>query len=260
MIRFRNFLPVVAVLAVGAMLWAPNQAQAVIRLDFGPVVGATIKFDSTDPAGAPAPATGTFEFTKGILPADSSFTFIITSHSGNNTLGLGALGLKGDITGKYNIGPIATVGTTQQAAVADGAGATHKFSITDGAGFKFEGDVDWILIRTTGIGGLINVDGDINLSGLTYGGTNADLLQLLAEASPPGGGVATISFQFTGDSALTVLTSPNPVTGAERTHESSYSGSVSSVPAPPALILVGLGGVSFGFAHLIRRRKAAKVA
>jgi len=254
MFRFRSFLPLAAVLVGAAILGAPTRAHAAfapLRLDFSSTVGGGITFNPTD-VTPPAGGTGSFLFGHGILPGQTGAAFQITNHVNNDTLGLGALGLLGDITGTYNIGPITTSGSVEQAVVVAGAGATHQFSITDAGGKVFLADVNWINIRTTGVGGVINADGQINLSNVTYvGGTNADLLQLYNQSLPPNGGIATISFQLASSASLTTLTSgPTPTT-------TSYSGSVSSVPAPPSLVLLFMGGMAIGLGRLVRLRKAS---
>jgi len=250
MFRFRNFLPLIAtVLVVGAVLGAPSQADAALRLDFSSVVGGGITFNPTD-VTPPANGVGTFSFEHGILPGQTTSAFQITGHTGNTTPGVGAQGLLGDITGTYNVGPITTSGNTQDAVVVAGAGATHQFTITDAGGFVFTADVAWISIRTTGVGGLINADGQVNLTNITYGGTNADLLQLYNE-SRPNNGVATISFQLASDSSLTTLftTNTTPTT-------TSFSGSISAVPEPSQLALLLTGGLTLGLRRVMHRRKS----
>jgi len=239
---------------VGAVLGAPPQADAAIRLDFSSVVGGGITFDPTD-VTPPSNGVGTFFFDHGILPGQTNSAFQITNHTGNTTPGIGALGLLGDITGTYNVGPITMPSAnTEEAVIVDGAGATHLFTITDAGGFVFSADVDWIKIRTTGVGGLINADGQVNLSNITYTGTNADLVQLKNEASP-NSGIATISFQLASDASLTTLftTNTSPTT-------TSFSGSVTSAPEPSQLALLSAGGVTLVLGRVVRRRKAPERA
>jgi len=240
-----------AVLAGAALCWAPSSAQAApIRLDFSSLVGGGITFDPTN-VTPPAGGVGSFFFNHGIVSGQTGAAFQITNHTGNSTVGTGALALLGDITGTYNVGPISTPSANTEEAVVVGVGGSNQFTITDAGGFVFSADVDWIKIRTTGVGGVINADGQVNLTNVSYGGTNADLLQLLAEASP-NKGTATISFQLASNASLTTLfeTSTTSTT-------SSFSGSLSSVPGPAGLALLGVGGLTIGFGRLIRRRKTS---
>jgi len=238
-------------LALG-FLGTSTPAQASIRLDFVSLTGGGITFDPTD-VSPPASGVGSFSFNHGddnpsTTTNEGNFAFQITNHSGNTTPGTGAKFLLGDITGTYNIGPITTSGNTEEAAIAAGVGATHQFSITDANNAVFLADVNWIKIRTTGVGGTINADGEVNLSNVSYSGSNADLQQLLSEVSP-NRGVATISFQLTSSASLAGLTSGSSST------TTSFSGSVSSVPAPSSIVLASLGSVLAGGIALRRRKQ-----
>jgi len=219
-------------------------AQAAITLDFSSVTGAGITFNANDPV---AGSTGSFAFNHGTNSGQTNSSFSVTLTNG--AVGPAA-GLLGDITGTYNIGSINTSGSVQQASVTNGAGASHQFSITDASSATFAGNVNWIDISTFGAIGGINANGTINLSGVSYSGTNSDLVQLYQDALA-NGGIVTLSFQFAPAKSLTQLTSG---TGTTKT---SFSGSVSTAaaPAPPSIVLASLGIVAVAGVSLLRRRR-----
>ncbi|PWU03840.1 MAG: hypothetical protein C5B51_18120 [Terriglobia bacterium] len=155
--------------------------------------------------------------------------FLISSIAGfpSDTLS----GKFGDITGTYhyNTADIVTNGGVQTATVS-GAGT---FIIHDGAGFDFTASLTWIDIQTLGAGGTINSTGTVNLSGFSYGGTNADLL-LLAGAP---GGIVVATFQFIPGKSLTDLASgcsTSPCT-------TSFSGSLTTIPEPSFYAILAFG-------------------
>jgi len=232
MIRFRRFLPLVAALVVGAALGAPSQAHAAFaQVDFSATKNSSIVFNPKDPGPG---LTGSFSFVN----TKAAPSFLITS-GGTGT----AIGLQGDITGSYNIGAITTSGSVQSAGVTNGGVGAHQFIVYDGKN-TFTADVAWIDIFTKGTGGGINSGGTINLTNISYAGTNADLLTL---ASNPD--IAAITFQFIPGRTLTSLTTTGGST--------SFSGSVTTVatPAPAGLVLVACAAPCLLFGRLLRRRK-----
>ena len=169
-----------------------------------------------------------------IFPGDQTFSFSPASNNFQVTSGT-ASGLLGEMTGTFTIGTITTtivpgLGTMQTASVT-GSGT---FVIHDGA-FTLSAALTWVDIAQFGSGAFLNTTGTVNLTGITYGGSNLDLLALAAAGS----GNNVLSFQFAPTVSLEELRNgPGP-------HKTSFSGSVDfpsgAVPdGGSTLILLGL--------------------
>jgi hypothetical protein len=176
---------------------------------------------------------GAFAFT-----SVGGYQFEITSVNG----GVGdSVGLSGGISpgGPFAIGTITTIGAEQTAPVT-GVGTLY---VTDGASMNLLGTIQWNDITTFGVGGVLDLMGSINLTGITYGGANSDLSALAAAGSASD----VVSFQFVPAETLTQLKNGSG--------ETSYSGSIAAVvvPEPGTLTLAGLGLA--GLAALRLRRK-----
>ncbi len=181
-----------------------------------------------------------------------TFTFVpngsqwdITSESGSANTG-SAVGLLGGFSvGPFSYGPVTTSGMYESAPVTGPAGT---LTIADGAGHDLTGSVNFIDVSTYGkVGGFINDNLMVNLSGLTYSGSNPDLIYLANNASP----VLNLSFQFgSPGETLSELS-----TGAGG-YTTSYSGSiaVTPVPEPSSLLMSGIGALGV-LGLLIQRRK-----
>jgi len=237
MIRFRSFMPVVAAVLVGAAtLAAPTQARADVEIGFVNNSNSRIVFNPLDPG---AGFTGSFSFVNASTPAGQP-TIVISDGT--------AEGLLGNITGTYNIGAITTAGTAQTALVTNGSTGPHQFLIYEGNVATFTADVAWIDIKTDGTFGGINVNGDINITNISYTGSNADLLALEQGT----GQYATISFQVSNTKSLTTLTS-NTGTGGS----STFSGTIyaTAVPEPAAIGLAMSAAPCLIVWQLVRRRK-----
>ncbi len=191
-----------ALLVAAVALLSATKVKAV-SFDYSNTVGSSIAF-----AG-----DGTFSFT----PALDNFKV---------TTG-GASGFLGDITGTFTIGAITTLGPLSTAPVT----GTGALLIDDGGGFSLTAILTWVDIQQLGTGGSLNFGGAVNLTGITYGGSNSALVALAAAGS----GIDVLSFQTSGLSLATLASSP---------HQSSFSGTIVSVPDGGATI--GL----FGFALL----------
>lgn len=200
-----------AVLATAAALFSVNAKAIPIAFDYANTTNSTIKFDGASH----------FSFNPGLN------SFQITSGS--------ALGLLGDIGGTFTIGAI----TGSTASVT----GTGSFVIHDGLN-NLTADVTWLKLSQVGVGGILNVDGNLNLTNIAYSGFNSDLLAL----KNAGSAINTVTFQFSHATNISTLK-----TTAKST---SFSGSVATAPdGGTTLLLMGLG--LSGVAFIGRKRKTA---
>jgi hypothetical protein len=205
-----KFTRLPAALLLGACLAAATSVEA-LTIDYANTVGSSINFDGL----------GHFSFT----PSGNSFA--VTSGS--------AAGLLGEITGSYSIGAITTVGIVSSAPVT-GVGS---FVIHDGSA-TLSGTLSWVDLVQVGAGSILNDSGMIDLTGITYGGSNPDLLALASA----GNAANVLTFQFIPAVSLTTLAgSPN---------STSFSGSITTVPDGGATVAL-LGFVLVGIEGLRRR-------
>jgi hypothetical protein len=165
-----------------------------------------------------------------IFPGDHSFSFSPATSNFQVTSGT-ASGLLGEMTGAFTIGTITTtiipgIGMMQTASVS-GSGT---FVIHDGA-FTLSAVLTWVDIAQLGSGVVINTTGTVSLTGITYGGSNPDLLAL----ATAGNGANVLSFQFAPTVSLEELRN------GPGAHKTSFSGSVTTVPdRGSTLMLLGL--------------------
>ena len=216
-----------AVAVMGLALWAVRTYGQPLALDFSANTGATLRFNG---------ASDSFQFTT----ATNGYQWHITTESGGSS----AIGLNGSFNnGPFVYGPITSTGSgitlVQQAAVT---GPLANLVISDGSG-NLSGTVNFINVATFATaGGGVNANLTVNLTGVTYSGSNPDLELLKAEQP----GTLDLSFQFSPGETLTQLSTG---TGP---YSTSFSGSLSVVPEPSTLALTGLGGLVL--VHLRRRK------
>lgn len=173
-----------------------------------------------------------------VFPGDTTFHFSPAVNNFQVTTGTAA-GLLGQITGTFIIGSITTVGPVSSAPVT----GTGAFIIHDGA-FDLAGTLTWIDMSQIGTADTLNFSGTVNLTGITYGGTNPDLLGL----ANAGSGINGLTFQFVPAQTLATLRN------GPGSHNTSFSGTVVSVPEPSSAI-VALAGFATLALHCLRRKK-----
>jgi hypothetical protein len=213
-----SILKLSLILAAGMILACASKVQAV-SFDYASTVGSTVVFPG-DTTFHFAPATNNFQVTSG-----TAATFL------------------GQMTGTFTIGTITTIGTTSTASVS-GSGT---FVIHDGS-FDLTATLTWVDITQNGTGGNLNITGTVNLTGITYGGTNADLVAL----RNAGNGANVLSFQFVPAVDLATLRN------GPGSHSTSFSGTVATLPDGGTTVAL-LGLALTGLEGLRRGMKRAKV-
>lgn len=202
-------------LALAATTLLASVPLRAINLDFGSSPGAMLSF-----AG-----NGTFSFVDSAQGIYSGTDFVINLSSSGRTGSNSAVGLLGNLGGTFTLGAISS-----GVAAVTGSG---PLTITDGANL-FAGNVQWLQIHQAATSGNLNLSGVVNVTGITYGGSNQDLMELAA----PGSASAVLSFSFASPGySLTQLAS-TPVT-------TSYNGDLHpsrSVPEGGSTLLI-LGAV-----------------
>jgi hypothetical protein len=225
---------ILAVVGAGAMMALPAGAQG-ISLNFSSTPGSTIQFNGSSDSFQFNASTSTL--FGGVFAGSQ---WLIGSETGGNGSALGLLG--GVNGGPFTYGPITTTGTEQSAPVTGPFGA---LVISSSSG-NLTGEVNWAEIETFNFSGALNASLVVNVTDLTYTGSNADLLKLASEGS----GSMNLSFQFSPGETLTQLSTGNsPFT-------TSYSGSISASPVPEPTTYASflIGAIVLGSARFFKRK------
>ena len=208
-------IKITAVLALAtAAIGFANSAKAV-EIDYASAPGGLIVF----------PGDSTFHFTAG------DNLQIVTGT---------ASGFLGSVQGTFTIGPVTVLipGLVERADVS-GFGT---FTIHDPANGDLTSTIEWLTIGQIGGSGALNFQANVNMTNITYSGTNPDLVAL----ATAGSAVNVLSFQFTTAIPLTVLANH---TGGDITN--SFSGTIVSVPDGGATVM--LLGAALGVLGIARR-------
>ncbi len=206
----------ILVAAIALIGFSIVSANALV-LDFANLTNTDINFLGNGTMSG----NGQFDFT-----SDSAgYQFIITSPGVSD-------GLEGYITNSdlFTIGSITGSPPIQTAPVS----GTGVMNITDRSGINLTGTLQWENISTFNAIGGLNITGELNLVNIQYTGTNADLA-VLASA---GQADDVLSFQFASPMSLSMLD--------VMATNTSFSGSIESVPEPGNLPLTGVAVVVVG--------------
>lgn len=229
-IRFVSSYEVfMSVLAVVLLMTSLNANALNLILNFGPTDGSSIQFNGSQ---------NSFQFNNGF----NGYQWTITTETGGSS----AVGLNGSVlNGPFNYGPITISGSGfTESESATVLGPLGTLDINAGPLNDLTGTVNWINIATFyTVGGFLNAAVNVNLSNISYSGSNPDLQTL--KANQPG--ILDVSFQFLPGETLTQLsTGTGPYT-------TSFSGSIiTAVPEPTSIALAGLGGLTL---LLFRRQR-----
>jgi hypothetical protein len=215
-------------------LLSMTAAHAQLDWNFSNDTGSTIQFNGAAGVNSPAGAVGSFQFNPGTSGTFTGSQWTITSVDGGLTGD--SVGLQGSITPPtgtaFYYGAITTNGALQTANILSGS-TMGTLKIFDGSGY-LTGTVDMETISTyTQAFGGLNDQLQINLTNLSYSGTDSDLESMVA--SQPGTLAVTFQFSSPRHTLTELSTGTRPFT-------TSYAGSISEVPEPSteALMLGGL--------------------
>ena len=218
------------VVAAGGLALSALTSQANLVLDIANSPGATIQFNGS---------ADTFQFNASSWTGFAGSQFYVNNESGSDQTG-SALGLQGSVlNGPFSYGPIITTSGDVQTATVNGP--LGQLSISG-----LTGNVNWMTVSTDLNAGGINAALTVNITGLTYTGSNPDLQTMVAEGQQ--GGSMDIVFSFNPNGTLTDLS-----TGAPQS--STFAGTI-AVPEPGTLIAGALLLLPFGASTIRLTRKS----
>jgi hypothetical protein len=211
------------IVGVVGLAFSAAVGQAQLSLNFSSSPGSSIQFNGS---------ADSFQFNPSTFAGFGGAYLGTQWFIGSEANGTGAaLGLFGSVgNGPFNYGGIVINGPLQTAPVLGPLGA---LDIKDGSGFDLTGTINWEQIQTSAFAGALNAALVVNVTGLSYSGSNPDLLTLIAA----GVGQMNLSFQFSPGETLTQLST------GESPFSTTYAGSVSPAPEPTTvgLLVAGLG-------------------
>ncbi len=221
MVASLSKLSVLATVVAACALPPVSRANPIdITLDYSSTLGASIYFDGA-----------------------SHFSFAPKVDNLKITSGAAATGLLGEMTGTYSIGSVTKIGAVSSAPVQ----GNGTLVIHDGTGFDMSGTLTWVNIVQVATSDFLNTSGNLNLTNLTYHGSNSILLSL---AATPSNASDVLSFQFTPAKSLSTLKNTRTNT--------SFSGTIHATRIVPehadSLLLLGLALAALA---LFRRARAA---
>lgn len=173
------------------------------------------------------------------FPNLGTFDFVITN-SADGT----ATGLKGNLSGapNFTVGAITTIGGLQLAPVT----GTGTFSIFDGS-TTLTADITFDEVSSFGTSVGLSFSTLINLSNISYSGSNAGLLSVVNSIDPS----LTVAATFNPGKSLTQLMTPSAETSTS--YAIAFAGQPVPEPSTMALLTIGLGMVGFSLARGRRR-------
>jgi hypothetical protein len=197
-------------------------------LNFSSTPGSTIQFNGNG---------SSFQFDPSTSPVFGGVfngsQWLVGSQTGGTGAAIGLLGLFNN--GPFSYGPITTVingSSVDESATV--TGPTGGLQINDGSGFDLTGNINWGELSTHNYLGGINATLAVNITGLSYTGSNPDLTAI----ADGGSAAMDLTFQFAPGMSLADLTS------GSGPYQTSYSGSLATVvPEPTSIgcLLLGLG-------------------
>jgi len=185
-------------------------------------------------------STDTFVFNNN----SSGYSFNITAETEGSFDDL--VGLHGKIEGTYKIGSF-TPGLVEYASVTNVDPGPHQVVIFDGT-VNFTAQLNLVDIFTFGAQGGMNNIPTPNLTNADYDGANPDLIALTNFINDSNGTI-TMAFSFKSPKSLSTLTSDDQV------NSTAFSGTLSAIPIPGSVLLLGTGVLGLALLGFRRKKK-----